>query len=162
VEWHQPRDLVLTDHPTLFPRSAAVRAANCVVNEAQRKAKEDRKKRYEKQVRRDQGEDISDEEEEGEEEGEIMDDVVDIPWDDLAEENEPRDGGSSSQQQAKGDADLTLGNLPLGDPSRSTWDRPSPPSRRRPTEGQKRQRSDEERSGPGGPTPKRSCPVAPR
>jgi hypothetical protein len=110
----------------LLPRSAAVRAANCAVNEAQRKAKEDRKKRYKKQVRRDRGKDVSDEEEEGEEEGEITDDVVDIPWDDLVEENEPRDGGSSSQQQAKGDADLTLGNLPLGDPSRSTWDRPSP------------------------------------
>jgi hypothetical protein len=62
-----------------------------------RGAKEDRKKHYEKQASQDQGEDVSDEEEEGEEEGEIVDDVSSIPWEDLAEEDEPRDGGSSSQ-----------------------------------------------------------------
>jgi hypothetical protein len=97
VEWWQPRDLVLIDHLMLLPKSVAVRAANRAVNEAQRKAKEDRKKKqYEKQVRRDRGEDISNgEEEEGEEEGKIASDVDDIPWDDLASEDEPRDGGSS-------------------------------------------------------------------
>jgi hypothetical protein len=51
-------------------------------------------------VRQDRGEDVSDEEEEGEEEGEIADDVGSIPCDDLAEEYEPRDNGSSSWQQA--------------------------------------------------------------
>jgi hypothetical protein len=77
-----------------------MRVANCAVNEAQRKAKEDRgKKQYEKQVRQDRGKDISDEkaEEDGEEEGEIMDDIGGIPWDDLVEEDEPGDVGSSSR-----------------------------------------------------------------
>jgi hypothetical protein len=64
-------------------------------------------------VRRDQGEDVSDEEE-GEEEGEIAGDIGGIPWDDLAEEDELGDSGSSSWQHAEGGADLTLGSLPLG------------------------------------------------
>jgi hypothetical protein len=51
-------------------------------------------------VRQDRGEDVSDEEEEGEEEGEITDDIGSNPWDDLAEEYEPRDNASSSWQQA--------------------------------------------------------------
>jgi hypothetical protein len=45
VEWHQPWDLILTDHPTPLPRSAAMRIVNHTVNEVQRKAKEDRKKK---------------------------------------------------------------------------------------------------------------------
>jgi hypothetical protein len=49
VEWWQPRDLILMDHPVLLPRSTTMRAANRAMNEAQRKAKEDRKKKqYEK------------------------------------------------------------------------------------------------------------------
>jgi hypothetical protein len=63
-------------------------------------------------VRRDRGEDISDEEEEGEEEGKTTSDISGIPWDDLAEEDKPRDGGSSLWQQVKGDANLSLGNYP--------------------------------------------------
>jgi hypothetical protein len=52
--------------------------------------------------------------EEEEKEGEIADDIDGIPWEDLAEEDEPRDGGPSSWLQAEGGADLSLGILPLG------------------------------------------------
>jgi hypothetical protein len=52
-----------------------MRVANHALNEAQRKVKEDKKKRqFDRQARRDHGEDISNTEEEEEEEGEVRDD----------------------------------------------------------------------------------------
>jgi hypothetical protein len=112
-------------------------------------------------------------EEEEREEGEIADDIGGIPWDDLVEEDEPGDNGSSSRQQVQGDANLSSGNLPLGRPfSRHVKEaQPSEPTKvgssalfkpLERVEGQKWQHSHEERLGPGGPVLKYSNPVAPR
>jgi hypothetical protein len=68
------------------------------LNEAQRKAKEDKKKRqYDMQARQDWGEDVSDtnEEEEEETEGEFEDDDGGVTWDALVGEDEPMGGDSS-------------------------------------------------------------------
>jgi hypothetical protein len=44
VEWRQPRDHILMDHSAPLPRGMAVRATKHVVNEAQRKVKDRKKK----------------------------------------------------------------------------------------------------------------------
>jgi hypothetical protein len=63
-----------------------VRAVNHALNKAQRKVKENKKKRqYDRKARQDRGEDVSntDEEDEEEEEGELKDDDGGVAWDAL-------------------------------------------------------------------------------
>jgi hypothetical protein len=83
------------EHVVSQLRSEAMRAVNHAFNEAQMKAKENKKKgQFDRQVRQDRGEDILDTDEEEEEEGEVKGDDGGIAWDALIVEDEPVGGDS--------------------------------------------------------------------